>query len=168
MTAPLVTIQNTLISRLENITLTNGYAFDIETVAFDDRDRNDWNPAVRDIIIVEGAEEYSLDYSCPQGAAYGLGLRTEFEINGFFKQLDTDTTEPGVVDKNVTRFAMKNAIVKAIVNSDPSGFQTMGTPACKHFEWVRFERLQDAGFDVLQVVVAMYYRVKENDHETGA
>ena len=41
MTAPLVTIQNTIISRLENITLANSYAFDIGTVAFDDRDRND-------------------------------------------------------------------------------------------------------------------------------
>lgn len=160
-------IETEVLSRLENITEENSYAFNVGTVSREDRDRNQWNPSVRDVIVVRGDSEPNETYSCP-GAELLTAYDVTFEINGFHKQLDIETGEPGIVDKNVTEETMRAAIQKAVTNSDPATWHTFGVTGCHNARFVSVEPKDEPGFDVTMVGLLVTYRHKESDAAVGA
>lgn len=157
-------ISDTIVARLKNITDANSYEFEVGTVALVNRDKNTWNPSPRDILIEQRDSTLVEDLTIPGNPA-GITYETEFAIHGFSSQLDMDSTEPGVVDTGTTDNHMLAAIMKAIVNSDATGWQTFGSNAITAW-FPSYGPFDGAGHDGGMVVLSVMHRVDETDPYT--
>lgn len=157
-------ISDTIVARLKNITNANSYEFEVGTVALVNRDKNTWKPSPRDILIEQKDSTLDEEHSIPGNPA-GIAYLTEFEIHGFSKQLDVDGTESGIADTNTTDNHMLASIIKAIVNSDATGWQTFGSNAITAW-FPSYGPFDGVGHDGGMVVLNVIHRVDETDPYT--
>lgn len=100
-----------LISRLEAITVANGYAFDVESVSRVNRDSTDWTPRDRSIVVAQDATQRNEEADRPGNPA-AIGYIVPFQIFGFRRQSDRAATADAAKVNE-----MLAAIKKAVANA---------------------------------------------------
>ena len=159
-------ISDTVISRLKNITVANGYEFEAGTVQIVNRDMNTWQPSPRDIYVDQQPETANDDISYPSSAALVAAFDVDFNIYGFASQLDVDADERGITDTGTTENQMIAAVKKSLVNSDGAGWHTFGSNAV--LSWFSSSGHFDGpGHDGALVVLSVTYRIDETDPFTA-
>ena len=160
MATPIIdNIATTLVSRLENITTANSYAFDA-TVEESNRDADSWAPSVGKIIVQQEDREKNEELSCPGNPAK-VAYDVMFVVHGFYEELDVDVSEPGIIDENIRRNVMSGAIEQAIANND-SAWHTFGGNAVLA-DFMGDTRVEVAGYRGVSVNLRVQYRVSELD-----
>lgn len=160
MATPIIeSIANELLTRIQGITVDNGYEFTAGTVKYVNRDINEHNPSARDITLdlqdIELNEERSYPGNPPRTA-----WDATFEITGYAKQLDRDTTETGITDNAVTDYQMMSAILRAITNNGSTTWHTFASNA--ENAWFTNQSPMDAaGHDGAKVSLTIQYRTSE-------
>jgi hypothetical protein len=161
----LQSIADTVITRLENITVANGYEFTAADVSMVSRDTNDWQPGPRKI-LVDQKEEVENEESSYPGNPPRIAWNVQFDIWGFAANLDHPAGEIGIAGDSTTENQMIAAIKKAIVNNDAASWMTFGSNAIN----ARFtsSRPNDSqGHDGVLVTLDVLYRIKETDPYTA-
>lgn len=148
-------------SRLRNITVDNGYDFDVASVMPVSRDTNAYAPQPLAIVYRWENETENDELMCPGNPA-AIAYDVAIQIDGYSRQLDEDGHQIETEDRTVTENTMVTAIKKAIVNNDASGWQTFGGNAM-NATIAASEEMQAPGFDGARVALLVTYRASETD-----
>ena len=146
----------TLVERLEAITLSNGYPFDVTAVNRPTRRMTDITPEHLAVFVSQGdairVEEHDLPGS-PPAVAY----KTGFQVYGFIRQSDLDDL---AYDQEVNR--MQASIHQAICPD--ASWYTFGGNAlyCELGDATRFP-VTDGAHQGVIVNVDVFYRFSETD-----
>lgn len=148
-------IATTLVTRLNAITIANGYAFTAASVDRVNRDATEWTPKNNSIVVIQGDSQRETVLDCP-GNPPANGWRLPFAVAGFVRQSDRVTTADQSKENEIAA-----AIIKAVASV--SNWHTFGgyavnaeigavtrLPASESMAGVRVQ------FDV-------HYRVSEDD-----
>lgn len=148
-----------LISRMEAITVANGYAFSAADVYRVNRDATSWTPANYAIVVVQGDAERNFDHDRP-GNPVANAYELTFVVVGFVRQSDRTTAADQAKMND-----MDAAIRKAIAN---------GT-SWHVFDDATYDAELEAGANVVQedgdysavtIELKVRYRVSEVDPYT--
>ena len=152
----------TIKTRLEAITIANGYAFNVGTVAKPDRDSDQWIPRQNSIYIETEEETENESLMCP-GNPPRIGFDLPVLIHGYCKQLDFDTAEVAAYDLGpISENRMAAEIQKAITNNDAGSWHTFGGYA-KYARFATKMQFDEPGWDGATVRLVVSYRVSELD-----
>lgn len=80
-----------LISRLEDITVANGFSFNVAGVDRVNRDSSEWTPKNNSIVVVQSLEARDSESDHPGNPA-AIAYQLTFNIKGFVRQSDRATT----------------------------------------------------------------------------
>ena len=157
-------IINAIILRLKNITVANGYAFNVGTVEKPNRDSDHWMPGQNDIYVEIESEEENEDWFCP-GNPPRIAFDMTVLINGYGSRIDRDASEVGITDRSVTENVMASAIQKAIANNDAGSWHTFGGYA-KTARFAGKQQFDEPGWDGSTMRLVVTYRTSELDAST--
>lgn len=154
-------ISETVVNRVKNITVTNGYEFTIAFAQLVDRNKNQWQPEPLAIYVQEAGIE-KVPELCYPGNPPRVAYEAMFEITGFAGALDQDKDEVGAIDRSVTDTQMMAAIPKALTNNDAAEWQTFGGYAI-NANIDSIETIDSPGHDGARVMLGVIYRTSEID-----
>lgn len=154
-------IADEVVNRLGNILKGNGYEFDVAFVLPVSRDTNTFHPSPRGIYVKQQAEAENEELSCP-GNPPAVAYDVVFEITGYANQIDTDTTEPAIVDDGATVNNMLASIQKAIANNDAAHWHEFDGNSLNATMPVA-ETMETADYDGAKVELIVTYRTSEID-----
>lgn len=157
-------ISEQVVSRLQNITKSNGYEFTVAFAELIDRDKNQWQPEPLGIYVQEVGIEEIPELSYP-GNPQRIAFDATFEITGFASGLDIDETETGQINRGVTDTQMMASIKKALANNDAQGWHTFGGYAF-NAKMGSAETVDMPGHDGARVMLNVMYRTSEIDPYT--
>jgi hypothetical protein len=148
-----------VISRLENITVANGYEFDVGTVGQADRDLDMGEVNTKDIWVSAEEDKEEPTLSWP-GNPPRLWMNLTLRLIGFAKQIDVDETEVGVTEFSTDEDQMAAAIRKALANNDAGQWHTFGGLAVMA-SFGNYSQFNEPGWDGAVVELVIGYRVSE-------
>lgn len=144
-----------VITRLEQITTGNGYAFNVASVERVNRDGNDWTPTHRGIVVVQGDEQRNEPHDRP-GNPPANAYELPFSILCFVRQSDRSST----ADQAEVN-AMVAAAKKAVAEGSTSWHQFDGNSYDANWGiQSNYESIDHAGASVELLV---RYRISEID-----
>lgn len=147
-------IATELVSRLQQITVGNGYAITVVNVARVNRDASGWTPRHLGIVLVQGTETRNEEHDCP-GNPPAMAYELEFGIHGFVRQPDR-TTAPDATTMN----KMAAAIRKAIAGT-ATWYQIDN--ACYDADWSETDDVVSPDHAICSMGIVARYRVSELD-----
>lgn len=145
-----------LLTRLAEITTSNGYDFDASDVERVNRDAIDWTPQDSSIIVLQGASQRDQSQDCP-GNPPANGYQIGFEIQGFVRQ--SDRTADVDVDSLINRM---EANIKKAVAENSTTWHTFGGVA-RNAVWGNTTKFQDEGHTGCSIELTVDYRISEID-----
>jgi hypothetical protein len=160
MSTPVIeSIAQVIVARLEDITLANGYAFDVSSVVRPDRKGNATTFRHLSIIVEQGPSIRVPDADYP-GNPVRVAYRCEFTIKGIVRDTNTDTQARSVNDN-----VMSAAITRAITNHGGDWYSFSGYASeCDLGDSTPIE--PDDELTGVQFVFPVLYRHPENDPAT--
>ena len=154
-------IKDVLLARLKNITRANGYAFNVGEVKYISRNKDEYSPEPRDILIEQVGQEEVEEHFRP-GNPPAVAYDISFVIHGFALQLDEHISEPGITDNSVTEPEMIAAVRKAVTNNSATDwFQFGGNSIDARFNDVA--PFDGPGQDGVTNTLTILYRTSELD-----
>lgn len=148
-------IATTLISRLEAIMVSNGYAFTVAGVDRVNRDATEWTPKNNTIVVLQDSEERVEELDCfgnPPAIAYQL----TFAVKGFVRQSDRVTTADQARENEMA------ATIKKAIASSATWYHFGGSAINAQFGATERFEASDSHAGVV-VFVDVFYRVSETD-----
>ena len=150
-------IADTLVSRLQNVTTGNSYAFSVSSVVRPDR--NGTPTAADYLVVVEQTNtERNEDLSRASSTGLQIAWNTEFQITCLLRPTDTDTT---ALDQ-LGNIALSE-LTRGIANS--STWYTFGTKAIDA-TFTGQEHFSDESGAGVRLTLRVTYRTDESDPRT--
>jgi hypothetical protein len=149
-----------IVRRLEEITIDNGYSFDVVAVVRPDREGKNYTPEDKLIEVTQGDSIRNTEMSLP-GNPPATAYDTEFEINCFVRESDHDTT-----GYNAIQNERGSQIIKAIVNesTDVSTWHTLdGNALLAEIGDVKGYSTSDGHHNGVSVMLSVLHRQSETD-----
>lgn len=144
-------------TRLETITIANGYTFDIVSVDRPKRFGTDWRPRNMSAVIVQGSDNENEEQTHP-GNPPAIGYDTEFSIHAFV--IESDYSEE-TFETQVNEFV--TAIKKAVVAGSNYWGQFGGLSLFAEWGRVQPYYSEDGDNQGAVVPLTVTYRVSERD-----
>jgi hypothetical protein len=145
-----------LISRLENITVFNGYAFNVESVSRVNRDSTEWTPRDRAIVVSQDATQRNEEADRPGNPA-AIGYTVGFQIFGFRRQSDRAATA------DAAKVNEMHAAIKKAVANDTDWHQFNRTSYDANWGPTTPFNSPDGRHAGLSVELTVHFRVDEDD-----
>lgn len=146
-----------LITRLEQITTANGYAFSVPSVQRINRDATNWTATAYSIVVVQGDDERNPDHDRP-GNPPANAYAVKFQVIGFIRQSDRSTDADQALVNDM------NASIRKAIAENSSTWHTFDGNAYNADMGTGVNVLGDVGdYAASAVELTVWYRVNELD-----
>lgn len=107
-------IAEVIVSRLQNITVANGYSLDLVSADRMNSKANEWRPRHNSAVVIQGATVPNDALTCP-GNPPALAYDTTYNIHGIVLPSDR-ATDPKDTEVNAIEAAIKKAVANGSVH----------------------------------------------------
>ena len=152
-----------IVRRLEEITIDNGYSFDVVAVARPDREGKNYTPEDKLIEVTQGDSIRNPEMSLP-GNPPATAYDTDFEINCFVRESDYDTNGYDAIQNE-----RGSQIIKAITSeaTDPNNWHTLeGNALIAEIGDIKAYSSSEGHHNGVSVMLSVLHRQSENDPYT--